>query len=323
MSRLRGSIAFSTKASRRVRLYPILRRPTSSPFTCSLRQGGAGDSPFPAGHVFVSACNYNTIFSFIIGDEKGRPYKGYKKVGYEIVGILFIGRLQYISRFIAQLAPICEPIFKLLRKNKPKELHADCQYAFEKIKQYLTNPPILSPPVSGKPLILYLSTTHSSMGGVLGQHDDSGRKERAIYYLSRKFNPNSVKYPEIEKVCLALVWATQRLKQYVLYNTVLLISKQDPLKYLCQKTVLTGRLARWQWRIYRPSISPQWTGIGYLVILSPFLTGLSLRRCGYLALYPLGSCSIVTSFSIWFHCNCAAPSCGMGDMESPQSSPPW
>ena len=33
----------------------------------------------------------------------------------EIRGLL--GRLQYISRFIAQLTPICEPIFMLLRKN--------------------------------------------------------------------------------------------------------------------------------------------------------------------------------------------------------------
>ena len=31
----------------------------------------------------------------------------------------FLGRLQYISRFIARLTDICEPIFRLLRKNKP------------------------------------------------------------------------------------------------------------------------------------------------------------------------------------------------------------
>ena len=31
----------------------------------------------------------------------------------------FIGRLQYISRFIAKLTTICELIFKLLRKNQP------------------------------------------------------------------------------------------------------------------------------------------------------------------------------------------------------------
>ena len=31
----------------------------------------------------------------------------------------FLGRLQYISRFIARLIDICEPIFPLLRKNQP------------------------------------------------------------------------------------------------------------------------------------------------------------------------------------------------------------
>ena len=31
----------------------------------------------------------------------------------------FLGRLQYISRFIARLIDICEPIFRLLRKNQP------------------------------------------------------------------------------------------------------------------------------------------------------------------------------------------------------------
>ena len=31
----------------------------------------------------------------------------------------FLGKLQYISRFIARLADICEPIFRLLRKNQP------------------------------------------------------------------------------------------------------------------------------------------------------------------------------------------------------------
>lgn len=29
----------------------------------------------------------------------------------------FLGRLNYIARFIAQLTATCEPIFKLLRKN--------------------------------------------------------------------------------------------------------------------------------------------------------------------------------------------------------------
>ena len=38
----------------------------------------------------------------------------------------FLGRLNYIARFISQLISTCEPIFKLLRKNQTKEWNEDC-----------------------------------------------------------------------------------------------------------------------------------------------------------------------------------------------------
>ena len=58
----------------------------------------------------------------------------------------FLGRLQYISRFIAKLTDICEPIFHLLRKNQPTVWNDDCQIAFEKIKEYLFSPLVLVSP---------------------------------------------------------------------------------------------------------------------------------------------------------------------------------
>jgi len=61
----------------------------------------------------------------------------------------FLGRLNYIARFIFQLTATCELIFKLLRKNQVVEWNEDCQIAFDKIKQYLREPPILRPPVPG------------------------------------------------------------------------------------------------------------------------------------------------------------------------------
>ncbi|KAG8488285.1 hypothetical protein CXB51_018002 [Gossypium anomalum] len=84
------------------------------------------------------------------------------------------------------------------------------------------------------------------MGCVLGQHDESGRKEKAIYYLSKKFTECETRYPPIEKLCCALIWTTRRLKQYMLYHTTWLISKLDPLKYMMESTALNGRMARWQ-----------------------------------------------------------------------------
>ena len=69
----------------------------------------------------------------------------------------FMGRLNYIARFICQMTAKCDPIFKMLRKHNSGEWDEECQVAFDKVKEYLTNPPILVPPVQRKPLILYLT----------------------------------------------------------------------------------------------------------------------------------------------------------------------
>ena len=81
------------------------------------------------------------------------------------------------------------------------------------------------------------------MGCVLGQHDEIGKKEHVIYYLSKKFTEYESKYPLVEKMCYALAWTAQRLRQYLLYHTTWLISKLDPIKYIFEKPSLLGKIA--------------------------------------------------------------------------------
>ncbi|XXG88408.1 hypothetical protein AAC387_Pa12g0619 [Persea americana] len=61
----------------------------------------------------------------------------------------------------------------------------DTEYeaAFEDIKSYLTKPPVLAAPTTGKPFILYIRALNHSLGALLAQEND-GRKEAAQYYLS-------------------------------------------------------------------------------------------------------------------------------------------
>eukprot|EP00256_Glycine_max_P058084 XP_014626093.1 uncharacterized protein LOC106796964 [Glycine max] len=132
------------------------------------------------------------------------------------------------------------------RENQAVLWNNDCQETFEKIKQSLTNPPVLMPPVTGRPLFLYMTVLNESMGCVLGQHDDSGKKEQAIYYLSKKFTACEMNYSMLERTCCTLVWASHRLRQYMLNHTTWLISKMDPVKYIFEKPALTGPIARWQ-----------------------------------------------------------------------------
>ncbi|PKI50214.1 hypothetical protein CRG98_029397, partial [Punica granatum] len=108
----------------------------------------------------------------------------------------FLGRLNYIARFIANLTDKCQPLFRLLCKNAAVEWDEECQKAFDTIKAYLIQPSVLVPPTPDCPLILYLTVRRQSLGCMLGQEDESTHTERAIYYLSKKFMERESNYLE-------------------------------------------------------------------------------------------------------------------------------
>nr|XP_016457163.1 PREDICTED: uncharacterized protein LOC107781052 [Nicotiana tabacum] len=151
-----------------------------------------------------------------------------------------------VLRFIAQLTSTCEPIFKLLMNDVVVKWTEECQEAFDKIKEYLSNPPVLVPPEPGRPLFLYLTVLENSFGCVLGQHDVTGKREHAIYYLSKKFTSYEAKYTLLERTCCTLTRVAQKLRHYLQAYTTYLITRLDPLKYIFQKPMPIGRLAKWQ-----------------------------------------------------------------------------
>ncbi|XP_077222195.1 uncharacterized protein LOC143856039 [Tasmannia lanceolata] len=66
-----------------------------------------------------------------------------------------------------------------------------------------------------------------------------------VYYLSKKMLEYELNYTQLEKTCLTLVWATQRLRHYLLSQRIILISRMDQMKYLFEKPALIGRTTRW------------------------------------------------------------------------------
>ncbi|XP_074277755.1 uncharacterized protein LOC141601379 [Silene latifolia] len=111
------------------------------------------------------------------------------------------------------------------------------------MKEVLSSPPVLSPPVVGLPLSLYLTVTDTATGAILAQTVE--KEERAIYYISKNFLYYEVKYTPLEKTCFALVWATKKLGHYMLSYSVSVYSKMDLIKYLFKKPLLNGRMLRW------------------------------------------------------------------------------
>src|SRR2546430_4185904 len=90
-----------------------------------------------------------------------------------------------------------------------------CQESFDEIKRYLTALPILVAPVTGKPFLLYVRSMDHSLGALLAQHNDEGRKQ-AIFYLSRTLLRAKHRYYPVEKECLALVFAVQKMRHYLI-----------------------------------------------------------------------------------------------------------
>ena len=100
-------------------------------------------------------------------------------------------------------------------------------------------------PTSGKPFLLYVNCMDHSLGALLAQKNDDGH-EQAIYCLSKTLIGAESHYNPIEKECLALVFAIQKTRHYLVGQTIHVISRVNPLRLLMTKPgSLNSRLAKW------------------------------------------------------------------------------
>lgn len=99
-----------------------------------------------------------------------------------------LGKINLLRRFISNLSGKTQAFSPLLRlKQENFEWGQVQQEAFDKFKDYLVHPPILSPPCRNRSMRLYTTASDVTLGSMLAQEDDNG-VERAIYYLSRVLN---------------------------------------------------------------------------------------------------------------------------------------
>ena len=97
----------------------------------------------------------------------------------------FLGLANYYRRFIKNFANIADPLTALLHKNVKFQWTAECQNAFDTLKQSLISAPILSFPDFTLPFELYVDASLDGLDMTLGQTQN--RKEVVIAYAGRKF----------------------------------------------------------------------------------------------------------------------------------------
>jgi hypothetical protein len=154
----------------------------------------------------------------------------------------FLGRLSYIRRFIPGLPAVTAVFTPLMKKGVPFVWFTACQQAFEKIQAIMTKLPTVCAPVPGRPLRLYLASNSEAIGGLIAQEDEDGTK-KPVYYVSRALRDVETTYSGAKRACLALIYASQRLRHYFLAHKIQLMTKSHPIRSLLHRPVLSGRLA--------------------------------------------------------------------------------
>ncbi|GAA0153148.1 hypothetical protein LIER_11460 [Lithospermum erythrorhizon] len=114
--------------------------------------------------------------------------------------------MQFISRAGYQSLPF----FKAIKKGKDFQWTEDCPQSFQELKSYLQSPQLLTRPVVGDLLQLYLAVLEHALSSML--INEEGKVQRSVYYVSRVMRGVETRCPLTEKLVFSLIVAAQKLK---------------------------------------------------------------------------------------------------------------
>nr|GEW18055.1 reverse transcriptase domain-containing protein [Tanacetum cinerariifolium] len=155
----------------------------------------------------------------------------------------FLGHAGFYRRFIKDFSKISRPMTHLLEKNSPFIFSNECIPAFRTLKEKLTEAPILTPPKWDQPFELMCDAGDYAVGAILGLRVE--KHFRPIHYDSKTINQAETNYMTTEKEMLAVVYAFEKFRSYLIMNKSIAYNDHSALKYLFAKKDAKARLLRW------------------------------------------------------------------------------
>ncbi|GJS74764.1 reverse transcriptase domain-containing protein [Tanacetum coccineum] len=131
----------------------------------------------------------------------------------------------------------------------------EAEAAFKQMKKLIAELPTLTAPREHEELIIYLAAAKEAISAVL-MTDQEGKKI-PVYFVSRALRGPEVNYTPMEKLVLALLSASKRLKRYFQAHTIVVITGQ-PIKQLLSSSEMSERMLKWKFELegydiqYRP-----------------------------------------------------------------------
>ncbi|XP_057790778.1 uncharacterized protein LOC131007883 [Salvia miltiorrhiza] len=155
----------------------------------------------------------------------------------------FLGHAGFYRHFIKDFSKITQPLCRLLAQDVNFDFDETCMHAFELLKLKLSTAPVVVAPNWSLPFEIMCDASNSAVGAVLGQRVD--KMLRVIYYASLTLNSAQVNYTTTEKELLAVVFALDKFRAYIIGSKVIVHSDHVALRYLLTKSQAKPRLIPW------------------------------------------------------------------------------
>jgi len=160
----------------------------------------------------------------------------------------FLGKINFIRRFIPNYAEIARPIQSLLKKDAKFVWQEDGKKAFQEIKSAIAKAPVLVSPDYSKDFMIFSFASEDTIAGVLLQKNKDGH-EQPIAFMSRALQNSELKYNTMEKQAYALVKSLKHFKTYVGYSKIIAFVPHSAVKDILTQTDCLGTRARWVTKI--------------------------------------------------------------------------
>ncbi|GJR29264.1 reverse transcriptase domain-containing protein [Tanacetum coccineum] len=134
----------------------------------------------------------------------------------------------------------------------------EAEAAFRQMKEHIAKLPMLTAPEEQEELIIYLAASKEAVSAVLMTEREA--RQMPIYFVSRALRGPEVNYTSMEKLVLALVHASKRLKRYFQAHPIIVVTDQ-PIKNILSNPEVAGRMQKWSIQLgefgihYRPRVS--------------------------------------------------------------------
>ncbi|GJT25237.1 reverse transcriptase domain-containing protein [Tanacetum coccineum] len=155
----------------------------------------------------------------------------------------FLGHAGFYRRFIQDFSKIARPMTHLLEKETPFVFSEECIDSFNTLKRKLTEAPILIAPDWDLPFELMCDASDFAIGAVLGQRKN--KHFQPIHYASKTMNEAQTHYTTTEKELLAVVYAFEKFRSYLVMSKSIVYTDHSAIKYLFAKKDAKARLMRW------------------------------------------------------------------------------